>query len=479
MFGDLREFIESARALGECKIIEGAHWDVEIGRISELSLSVPDSPLLIFDDVQGYPRGYRVAANPFTSSRRVALALRLPLQLKGLDLIRAWKDKLAGLKPIPPVYVQTGPIRENVLVGDDVDVLKFPTPKWHELDGGRYIGTGSMVIQKDPDSGWINLGCYRSQIVDRNTVTMHMVPIHHGAIIARKYWDRGLSCPIAIACGQGPQLWMASVSPVPIGVGEYDWVGGLGNRAVEVVRGESVDLPIPAHAEIVLEGEMPPPEAQSADEGPFGEWEGYYAGVRTPHPVVKVKAILHRNDPIQLGVPMLVGRHDDNLIWCVDLSAQLWTEFDQQIAGVRGVSFVYAARRRPMVVVSLKQMYPGHVKQAALIAAGSYRGATGVGRFVIIVDDDIDPTDMTEVLWALGTRCDPKTQIDFLTKRASQASDPRLEPRQRQSGDLTTSTAIIDACRPWAWRDQFPKATKSSPEVMEQVRQKWGSLLLG
>ena len=132
-----------------------------------------------------------------------------------------------------------------------------------------------------------------------------------------------------------------------------------------------------------------------------------------------------------------------------------------------------------MVVVSLKQMYPGHVKQAALIAAGSYRGATGVGRFVIIVDDDIDPTNMTEVLWALGTRCDPKTQIDFLTKRASQASDPRLEPRQRQSGDLTTSTAIIDACRPWAWRDQFPKATKSSPEVMEQVRQKWGSLLLG
>ena len=132
-----------------------------------------------------------------------------------------------------------------------------------------------------------------------------------------------------------------------------------------------------------------------------------------------------------------------------------------------------------MVIVSLKQMYPGHVKQAALIAAGAYRGATFVGRFIIVVDDDIDPTNMTEVLWALGTRCDPKTQIDFLTNRLSMPSDPRLDPQQRKVGDLTCSTAIIDACRPWAWRDQFPKTTKTAPEVMEQVRQKWGKVLFG
>ncbi|MBI2960471.1 MAG: UbiD family decarboxylase [Betaproteobacteria bacterium] len=477
MAGDLREFIRKSNELGECKVIEGAHWDVEIGRIAELSLSVPDSPLLLFDNVQGYRSGYRVAANPFSSSRRAALALGLSLELRGLDLIRAWKEKLTSLKPIPPVYVDTGPVRENVLLGDAVDVLKFPTPKWHEFDGGRYIGTGSMVVLKDPDTGWINVGCYRSQIVDRNTVTMHIVPSHHGAAIAKKYWDRGTNCPIALVCGQGPQLWATAVSPVPLGVSEYAWAGGLLNRALEVVRGETVDLPIPAEAEIVLEGEMPPPEKQSAEEGPFGEWEGYYAGVRTPHPVIRVNAILHRNDPIVLGVPMLVGTHDDSLTWTVDLSAQLWAEFEQQIAGVQGVAFVYAARRRPMVVVSLKQMYPGHAKQAALIAAGSYRGATGVGRFVIVVDEDIDPANMSEVLWALGTRCDPKTQIDFLSNRPSQASDPRVSPEQRRNKDFTTSTAIIDACRPWAWREQFPKATKTPPETMRQVREKWGRFL--
>ena len=479
MFNDLREFIDKSRELGECRTIEGAHWDVEVGRIAELSLSVPDSPLIVFDEVPGYPKGYRIAANPFCSSRRVALGLGLPLDLKKLDLIRAWKEKLSALKPIPPVYVQTGPVKENVLIGNDVDVLKFPTPKWHEFDGGRYIGTGCMVITKDPDSGWINFGAYRSQIVDRNTVTMHIVPGHHGAIIAKKYWDRGLSCPIAIVCGQDLQLWIATVSPVPIEVSEYAWAGGLRGKAVEIVKGETVDLPIPATAEIVLEGEMPSPEIETAEEGPFGEWEGYYAGGRTAHPVVKIKAILHRNDPIQLGVPMLVGTHDDNMIMVVDSSAQLWAELDQQIAGVKGVSFLYEARRRPMTVVSLKQMYPGHVKQAALITAGVYPGATFVGRFIVIVDDDIDPTNMAEVLWAMGTRCDPKTQIDFLSNRLTMPSDPRLDPEKRKAGDLTTSTAIIDACRPWAWRDQLPKATMTSPEVMQQVRQKWGRVLFG
>ncbi|MBI2959083.1 MAG: UbiD family decarboxylase [Betaproteobacteria bacterium] len=479
MFGDLREFLAKAKELGECRTIEGAHWNVEIGRIAELALSVPDSPMLLFDQVPGYPAGYRVAANPFTSSRRICLALGLPLELKGLDLVRAWKETLAATKPISPVEVRSGPVKENVLRGDAVDVLKFPTPQWHELDGGRYIGTGCMVIQKDPETGWVNLGTYRSQIIDRNTVTFHCVPGHHGAIIARKYWDRGLACPIAIACGQGLQLYLSSVAAIPVGISEYDFAGGLRNRPVEVVRGETVDLPIPAEAEIVLEGEMPPPQVETGIEGPFGEWEGYYTGGRTPHPIVKVKAILHRNDPIQLGVPMLVGTYDDNLTTGLDLSAQLWDEFDRQIPGVKGVSFVNEARRRTMVVVSLKQMYPGHVKQAALIAAGTYRGATHVGRFIIIVDDDIDPTNVSEVLWALGTRCDPKSQIDILTNRLSMASDPRLEPEKRKAGDLTCSTAVIDACRPWAWRDQFPKTTKTAPEVMQQVKRKWGEVLFG
>ncbi len=478
MFDDLREFIQKSEEMDECRFIEGADWDLEIGNITELGISVPESPLLVFDKIKGYPPGYRVTSNILTSYKRLALVFGLPLNLRGIEQVKAYREKVREYKPVPPVYVKTGPVKENVLTGDDIDLFKFPAPKWHQYDGGRYIGTGVSVIQKDPDSGWVNMGVYRTQIIDKNSVGFHSIAGHHGALIAQKYWGRGQSCPIAIVCGAGPQIWLATVCPSPINVDELDYAGWMKGSPVEVVRGEAVDLPIPANAELVLEGELLPPDRETVMEGPFGEWEGYYSGVRSIHPVVKVKAVLHRNDPIILGAPMAVG-HDDIMGTTFENSAQLWDELDRQIPGVKGVYFVPAARRRCMIVVSLKQMYPGHAKQAALITAGVYPGATHVGRWVITVDDDIDPTNITEVLWALGTRCDPKSQIDILTDRLTMASDPRLEPERRAIGDLTCTTALVNACRPYSWFDRFPRSIKSPAEVMEKTREKWGALLFG
>ena len=479
MFDDLREFIKKAEELGECRVIEGADWNLEIGHIAELGVSVPDSPLLVFDKIKGYPPGYRIAANPMTSYNRLALCLGLPLNLRGIDQVKAYREKIREYKPVPPVYVETGSVKENVIVGEDVDLFKFPAPQWHEFDGGRYIGTGVSIIQKDPDSEWVNLGVYRTQIIDKNSAGFHSIVGHHGDMIAKKYWERGESCPIAVVCGLDPQLWIATVHPARINESEYDYAGWMKGQPVEVVRGETVDLPIPAKAEIVLEGELLPPDVETVMEGPFGEWEGYYSGVRCPHPTVKVKAILHRNDPIILGAPMHVGNYDDIISTTFEHSAHLWDELDKQIPGVKGVYFVPAARRRPMIVVSLKQMYPGHATQAALITAGVYQGAMHVGRWIITVDDDIDPTNITEVLWALGTRCDPQTQINIISDRLTMASDPRLEPEKRDIGDLTTTTALVNACRPYSWIDRFPRSIKSPSEVLEQVRQKWGALIFG
>jgi UbiD family decarboxylase len=479
MYDDLREFIKKAEEIGEYKLIENADWNLEIGRIAELGISFPNSPLLLFDKIKGYPPGYRVVANVLTSYNRLALVCGVPMNLRGLDQVRAYRKKIKEYKPVPPVYIKTGPVKENVIVGKDIDLFKFPTPKWHEFDGGRYIGTGVSVMQKDPDNGWVNMGTYRTQIIEKDLVGFHVVTGHHGGIIAKKYWDKGKSCPIAVICGEGPQLFVASVSPVPINVSELDYAGWMKGGPVEVVKGETVDLPIPAKAEIVLEGELFPPEIEPVMEGPFGEWEGYYSGIKCPHPRVKVTAILHRNNPIILGVPPLVGNNDDYSFATFEHSAHLWDELDKQIPGVKGVYFVPAARRRPMICVSLKQMYPGHAKQAGLLISGLYQGAMYVGRWIIIVDEDIDPTNITEVLWALGTRCDPKTQIDILSDRLTMASDPRLEPEKRAIGDLTISTAIVNACRPYSWFDRFPRSIKSSPEILEQVRQKWGAAIFG
>ena len=480
MFNDLREYITRVEELGELRVIEGADWDLEIGHISELALSVPNPPLLLFDKIKGYPAGYRVVTGVLTSPRQVSLGLELPLDLSGMDQVRAWRDKVrAGFEPVPPMERKSGSVKENIHIGDEVDLYEFPTPKYKELDGGRYIGTGDMVIQKDPDSGWVNLGTYRVQIQDSRTATIHSVGGHHGALIAKKYWDRGLSCPTAVVCGADPQLWGVSLASVPLEVGEYDYAGWIRNKPVEVVRGETVDLPIPATAEIVLEGDWVPPEVETRMEGPFGEWEGYYAGGARLHSAFRVNAILHRNDPILVGATFVVASSDDEPYQTTTSSAALWDELDRQIPGVTGVCFVGAARRHPMVVISMRQQYSGHAKQAAMIAAGAYRGASLVSRFIIVVDDDIDPSNISEVLWALATRCDPETSIDIIGGRWSIASDPRISPEQRERGELVCSTAMIYACKPFSWMEQFPHSIKSSSEVMDKVKEKWGRLLFG
>lgn len=475
MFNDLREFIKRADELGECCVIEGADWDKEIGAIGDLMSQVPESPLLVFDKIKGYPPGYRVVSNLATSSKRIALAFGLPMEAKGIELVTAFRDRLRqGIQPIPPVEVDTGPVKENVLVGDDVDLFKFPTPKWHEFDGGRYIGTGSAVVSRDPDEGWVNLGTYRVQIQDKSTVTMSLGYGHHGNIIARKYWNKGLPCPMAICCGQAPLVFAAAHFEIPWRFPEYDWAGGWQRKPIEVTRGVTTDLPIPATAEIVLEGEIVPPGVDNRPEGPFGEWAGYYAGGVRQMPAFRVKSILHRNNPIIQGNPpsllprvWTLGRH-------IQIAAALWDELDRQLPGVKGVWTIEETTIHGIVVIALQQLYGGHAKQAALIAAGALVTAYTT-RYIIVVDEDIDPSNTSEVLWALGTRSEPQ-EIDILRGCWGSWANPTITPEQRKIDDREHSLGIILACKPYKWIKDFPRSTKPSPELAKKVRAKWPKL---
>ena len=369
MFDSLGDYVDKVQEMGDCKIIENADWDLEIGAITEWAGEVEGAPMLLFDKIKGYPAGYRVAANMFTSPRRTALALGLPLEASGVELVRALREKLrGGIKLIPPVEVAGGPVKENIQVGDEVDLLKFPSPKWHEADGGRYIGTGSMLITRDPEEGWVNLGAYRYQVLDKTTLGTHITPGHHGDVMRRKYWAKGEACPAVVVCGQDPVLWSASCQLLSWGVGEYDYAGGFRGKPVAVVRGVTTDLPIPAAAEIAIEGEIPPPEVEERMEGPFGEASGYY-GPGLPRAVFRAKSVMHRNRPIIQGNPptlafsgLAVGLH-------LYKSAQLWDELDRHLPGVVGVWLLHQSTPRGLMVISLKQRFPGHAKQALLVAA--------------------------------------------------------------------------------------------------------------
>lgn len=475
IFRDLREFIKKAEEIGECYVVEGADWDLEIGALGALQSHKTHSPLLVFDKIKGYPAGYRVVTNLATTANRIALIFGLPQGITGMELVKAMRERLKSeVDPIPPVEVKTGPVKENILLGDDIDLYKFPTPKWHELDGGRYIGTGSAVITRDPDEGWVNFGAYRVQIQGKSTVTISMAPGHHGHIMRKKYWDRGINCPVAICCGQAPILFTASQLAIPWGYSEYDYAGGWQGEPIEVTRGVTTDLPIPATAEIVLEGEIVPPEVEVLTEGPFGEWSGHYAGGERQMPAVRIKSILHRNAPIIQGNPPAVlprvwtiGRH-------IQISATLWNELERQVPGVKGVWVIEEGAIRSIVVISLQQLYGGHAKQAALAAAGSLVTAYAL-RYVIVVDEDIDPSNISEVLWALGTRSEPE-EIDIIRGCWGSYANPRLTPEQRKVDDREHSTGLILACKPYKWMNDFPPSVKTSHGLAKKVKEKWPDL---
>jgi UbiD family decarboxylase len=326
------------------------------------------------------------------------------------------------------------------------------------------------VVIKDPDSGWVNVGTYRSCIAGKDRVTLWIIEQKHGKQIARKYWEKKQACPIAIVFGCEPATWMAAPSAAKAGVSEYEYAGALRGAPLEVLRLPLTGLPVPATSEIVIEGEMPPPEEESHAEGPFGEWPGYYTHSGNEC-VVRVKRIYHRNDPILLGNPPLLPITERYGIPLY--AARIWDHLEN--SGISDVKGVWCHCHTLMVVVSLKQRYSGHAMHALTAIAGMQTGAS-MYRYYVAVDDDIDPVDLKQVIWAMCTRVDPAESVQILKSWTSDL-DPRLAPEKRERGDFTMSRMAIDACKPFHWRDKFALANKFSAEKREEIWEKWAAKL--
>ncbi len=472
MYKDLREFIDLVDKLGALRRIDGADPRFEIGGITEVAAGLPDCPALLFDNIKGHKRGFRVFTNATTSVQRAALALGIDPTLRPLDALRAWMDKRKALRPQPAVSVAKAAVLDNMIAGPDVDVTRFPAPIWHRHDGGPFIGAGSLVIMRDPDDGWINASIYRIQVHGPNRVTVQFDHGgRHGAIIAKKYWDRGKNCPVAVVHGEDPALFIAGFEYLPDGRSEYEFAGAIKGVPIEVCAGPHTGLPIPALAEIVFEGRLPPMTEATLPEGPFGEFTGYYAAAARAGPVMEVVAIHHRDDPILLGSPpMKPPRFHFGLPF---RAATIWSNLES--AGVTDVAGVWQHVSQLMTVVALRQRYDGHAKRAALVAAAhSY-----MARIIVVVDDDIDPSDLADVMWAIATRCEPAEGIDVLRNAWSSALDPRISPADKERGVTSHSKAVIDACRPFAWRDQFPPTSALSADEVREIEAKWGSQIGG
>jgi 4-hydroxy-3-polyprenylbenzoate decarboxylase len=470
MYKDLRDFIGLVDKLGALRRIEGADPRFEIGGITEVAAGLPDCPALLFDNIKGYPRGFRIFTNATTNVQRAALALGLDPGLPPLAALKAWMEKRKTLQAHAPVAVARAAFLENTITGDAVDLARFPAPVWHRHDGGPFIGSGSIVIMRDPDGGWINASIYRVQVHGRNRVTVQFDHGgRHGAIIAKKHWDQGKPCPLAVINGEDPALFIAGFEYLPSGQSEYEFAGAIKGAPIEIIAGPQTGLPLPACAEIVFEGHLLPMSEVTLPEGPFGEFTGYYAADARPGPVMEVTAAYHRDDPILLGSPpMKPPRFHFGLPF---RAATIWNNLEA--AGVTDVVGAWQHVSQLMTVVALRQRYDGHAKRAALIAAAhSY-----MARIVVVVDEDVDPSNLHDVMWAVATRCEPSEGIDIVRNAWSSALDPRISPQDKARGVTSHSKAIIEACRPFAWIDKFPPASALTPDETRAIEEKWGSLI--
>jgi UbiD family decarboxylase len=469
---DLRTWIAKMEAAGELLRVSGANREEEIGGIVDIHQRKIGGPALLFDKVPGYDPDYGVLANLFVSVKRIALTLGLPEDTSEIDLVRFWRETFRNPPLIPPVEVETGSILDNVETGDDIDMLKIPVPRWHEGDGGYYMGTAVMVIMKDPDGDWINYGAYRVQVHDKKLATVMASKGKHGDQIMRKYHARGEPCPIAVVVGMHPAIFSVAGLEVPHGKNEYDMAGGLIGEGIRVIRGPKTGLPIPADAEIAFEGYVH--EEDRISEGPLGEWTGYYAGGAKNEPAIRVETFMHRNSPILTGCIPAVPPNDDTFYRGTYRAGKVWHEMEAAgVPEVKGVWAHPAGGSRMWLTVSIKQQYAGHAKQAGLIASQCHAGAYA-NRVVIVVDDDIDPADTDQVIWAICTRCDPREDLDVLKNCWSTSLDPRAYPPETRN---MNSRMVITAVKPWNRMESWPEIVRSSPELDERVRAKFSRYL--
>ena len=462
---DLRDFIARCEDEGLLHRIKAeVDWDLELSHIAKLN-EEKKGPALLFENVKGYD--WPIITSTCTTTERLAIIMGMPKETTLVELMRHWVE--IGSKKIPPKVIDTGPCKENKMMGADIDLFKFPVPRFFPMDGGRYFGTAHSVITKDLDSDWVNIGTYRLQLIEKNILGTQFIKGKHSDIMLKKYQAAGKPMPVAVVVGADPLMFVMGASRFSAFESEYDLAGSIRGEPLEVVKCETNDLIVPAGAEIVVEGEV---DADAFEpEGPFGEYTGYYSGVGTEQRnFIKVNCVTHRNNPIFMSTTVGRAVTDTHMTLALAYGATLWQQLsDMRIPGIKAVYCPPEAAGRFIAIISLTQMYPGHADQVLTAAISTEMGAYGL-KTVIVVDDDIDPWDIPRVLYALAFRFQPN-RSQVIKRGRSTPLDPSVPIQERGM----TGRLLLDATIPYDWKEK-PIKIELDPDMVKKVQARWSEL---
>ncbi len=468
-FDDLRSFIDRLDVEGQLsRVKREVDWNLELSHVAKLNEERQGGgKALLFDNIKDYP-GHRVFISALTARERLAIALDMPEDTSLMHLSQEWVDRIHGNRVLPKV-LESGPTKENILTGDDADILRIPSPWFYPGDGGRYFGTAGYLITRNLKTGRLNLGTYRAMVGESQELCIFMIKAKDGDIDFRDYVEAGIPMPVAYVSGADPTLFLCGSTLFGLDESEYDIAGALRGAPVEVVKAETSDLLVPATSEWVVEGEIVPGETRK--EGPFGEYTGHYSGKGDEEQFfIRVKAITHRNDPILWSTTVGRPTTDTHMIMSVNRTASLWNDLrTMQIPGIKAVYGPPASAGRMLAIISMKAMYHGHSTQVGLAAFASVTGNYGL-KTVIIVDDDIDPENMDQVMYALSFKYQPEFGTQILRRGRSTPLDPSL-PR---SARFMTSRIILDCTTPYEWGDdERPQQIFLDNDMAAHVKDHW------
>jgi 4-hydroxy-3-polyprenylbenzoate decarboxylase len=477
-FRNLAEFLRALESDGDLvRVRREVSSRLEIAEIADRAVK-GDGPALLFENVAG--SSMPVAINLFASQRRMLRAL-------GLSSFEEWDSRLEPLldprppeglleklKTIPkmtelaqifPKTVRSAACQEVVETGEQVDLTRLPVLTCWPEDAGPFI-TLPLVITKDPASGKVNVGVYRMQVFDRNTTAMHWQKHKDGAGQARGYEREGRRMEVAVAIGADPATVFSGIAPLPPGISELLFSGFVRGEGVPVINAKTVDVPVPAEAEIVLEGYVDPGERRR--EGPFGDHTGFYS-LDDDFPVFHVTAITRRREPVYLttivGKPPMedgfMGEAVERLF--LPIVARMIPELVDMHLPVHGIF-------HNLMLVAIDKRYPGHARKVMHAIWGT--GQMMFTKTIVVFDSDADLRNGPEMLWRALTAIDPERDIEFVHGPVDELDFASRLP-------CYGSKMGIDATRKWkeeGFSRRWPGEIVMSDDIRRRVDAIWPEL---
>jgi UbiD family decarboxylase len=462
-FDDLRGFLTALDSAGQLlRVTDEVDAEPDLGAAATAAARLGErAPALCFESVRGFGP-VRIALNVHGSWANHAVALGMDPPTPVGEQVAEFTRRSA-LAPVAPVHKADPPFAENVLEGDDVDLFGvLPLFRLNTGDGGFFLDKAA-VISRDPDApddfGKQNVGIYRMQVKGKRALGLQPVPMHDIAAHLRTAEARGEDLPVAIAIGNDPVVTIAAAMPLPYDASEYALAGALRQDSVPLAKGPLTGLDVPWGCEVLIEGRV---EARAREvEGPFGEFTGHYTGGRRM-PVITIDRISYRTAPVYetlyLGKPW--GEIDYLLgpATCIPLLEQLRQDFPE----VRAVNAMYT--HGLVAIVSTGRRFGGFARTVGLRALTTAHGL-GYCKIVIVVDEDVDPFDLPQVMWAVSTKVNPARDVIQLPGMSVMALDPSSDPPG------INDKLVIDATTPAApdSRGRFESPVTDRPETAEWI----------